>query len=133
MCAKVGRPQMYTEEQITEMVTDFSDYIQRTPDPTIVGFTATYDKYKINKDYISDHKEFSDLRKRAIEKQEQYLLYGATLNKLNPTVAIFRLKQPQHGYTDKQQVDQNISGELKTGEYDPKLAKEFADWLKNKG
>ena len=131
--AKVGRPQTYTLEQIDEMVNDFSDYIKGTSDPTIVGFSASYTKYSINKDYISDHKEFSELRKRAIEKQESYLLSSITTKSgLNPTIAIFRLKQPQHGYTDKQQIDQNISGQLDTGIQDPQLAKEFAEFLKNK-
>lgn len=127
-----GRPQMYTPLQIEEIVQDLSDYIDRSPDPTIVGFTSSYKKYSVNKDYISDHEEFSELRKKAIEKQESYLLYGVTVNRLNATMGIFRLKQPQHGYTDKQQIDQNISGELKTGEVDPKLAAEFAEWLKSK-
>lgn len=129
---KGGRPPKFSQAEIVEIAQDLQDYIEANADPTIVGFTATYTKHRINKDYISDHEEFSELRKRAIEKQEQYLLYGATLNKLNATVAIFRLKQPQHGYTDKQQLDQNISGELKTGEADPQLAKEFAEYLKQK-
>lgn len=101
----MARPQMYTPEQIQEIVKDFEVYISEKEDPTIVGFTSSYTKYAVNKDYISDHSEFSELRKRAIEKQEAYLISGATKNKLNPTVSIFRLKQPQHGYSDKQQQD----------------------------
>lgn len=100
-----GRPQMYTPEQIQEIVDDLTQYIEDNDDPTIVGFTSDYRKYSVNKDYISDHDEFSELRKRAIEKQEAFLLKNATLNKANPTVAIFRLKQPQHGFTDRQQQD----------------------------
>lgn len=100
-----GRPQMYTPTQIQEIVNDFIEYIDNTEDPTIVGFTSAYRKYSVNKDYISDHNEFSELRKRAIEKQEAYLLRNGTSNKANPTMAIFRLKQPQHGFSDKQQQD----------------------------
>ena len=109
-----GRPQIYTKTQIKEIAKDFAHYIFMNDDPTIVKFTSSYKKYSINKDYISDHDEFSDLRKRAIEKQEAYLLEIATNNKANPTVAIFRLKQPQHGYKDKTEVDQNINGKLET-------------------
>lgn len=113
MTNQVGRPQMYTPEQIQEIVDDFTLYIEEHDDPTIVGFTSSYNKHSINKDYISDHKEFSELRKKAIEKQEAYLLSGATTNKLNPTVSIFRLKQPQHGYTDRtQQEISNPDGTL---------------------
>lgn len=92
---------MYTKEQIQEIVDDFKEYIETTTDPTIVGFTSAYAKYSINKDYISDHDEFSELRKRAIEKQEAYLL---TNTKEAPVIRIFRLKQPQHGYRDRQET-----------------------------
>lgn len=109
--AKVGRPQMYTPLQIEEIVKDLDDYIERSPDPTIVGFTSGYRKYSVNKDYISDHDEFSELRKRAIEKQEHYLLYGATNGRLNASVSIFRLKQPQHGYKDRVDSDITSMGE----------------------
>lgn len=127
----VGAPQKYSPKQIAEIVEDLDNYIKGNADPTIVGFTSGYTKYSINKDYISDHQEFSELRKKAIEKQENYLLYGATLNKLNPTVSIFRLKQPQHGYTDRQDIKQEISGQLDTGIQDPELAANFAEYLKN--
>jgi len=113
MTNQVGRPQMYTPEQIQEIVHDLTLYIEEHDDPTIVGFTSSYDKHIVNKDYINNHEEFCELRKRAIEKQEAYLLSGATTNQLNPTVSIFRLKQPQHGYTDRtQQEISNPDGTL---------------------
>jgi len=103
-----GRPQMYTPKQIQDIVSDLTLYIESHDDPTIVGFTSSYTKYSVNKDYISDHKEFSELRKRAIEKQEAYLLDGVTRNKLNATMGIFRLKQPQHGFSDKHEQEVTI-------------------------
>ncbi len=111
---KVGRPKKLTTEQIEKIVEDFKKYIVDKVDPTIVGFTSSYEILKdnkgkdfyVNKDYISDHDEFSELRKKAIEKQEAYLASGATKNELNATMSVFRLKQPQHGYTDKQEIDQ---------------------------
>lgn len=107
---KVGRPQMYTAEEIQEIYSDLEQYIDKTEDPTIVGFTSTYKKYRVNKDYISDHGEFSELRRCAIEKQEAYLLHGATHNELNASVSIFRLKQPQHGYRDRVDTDVTTNG-----------------------
>ena len=106
-----GRPQMYTPEQIEEIRRDLESYIENKTDPTIVGFTSSYTRYSVNKDYISDHEEFSELRKRAIEKQEAYLLENATTNKANATVAIFRLKQPQHGFKDRVDSDITSGGE----------------------
>ena len=113
--AKVGRPQMYTPEQIQEIVDDLREYIEIKDDPTIVGFTSSYTKYSVNKDYISDHEEFSELRKKAIEKQEAYLLDGVTKNELNATMGIFRLKQPQHGYKDRVEQDLTSNGETLQG------------------
>lgn len=118
---KVGRPQKRTPEQIQKIVEDFEQYIKENEDPTIVWFTANYPaiysktedkKSYINKEYIRDHKEFSQLRKKAIEKQEQYLLNWATKNKLNASVSIFRLKQPQHWYTDKTETDLRVEWKL---------------------
>lgn len=106
-----GRPQTYTPAQIAEMVTDLALYIKTEEDPTIVGFSSSYEKYFITRDYINDHEEFSTLRKKAIEKQEGYLLKGATQNKLNPTFSLFRLKQPQHGYKDRVDTDITTQGD----------------------
>jgi hypothetical protein len=38
----------------------------------------------------------------------------------------------KYGYGQKFEVDQNISGQLDTGIQDPQLAKDFAEYLKNK-
>lgn len=109
-----GRPPKLTPEERKEVYDAFVKYIERTPDPTIVGFCA-FDPvgahYLITKDDIHKWEEFSELRKYAIEKQEAYLLNGATTNKLNPTMAIFRLKQPQHGYKDKTETDLTSGGD----------------------
>ena len=40
--------------------------------------------------------------KRGIEKEQYYRLSGKSKN---PSVDIFVLKQPRHGYTDKQQTE----------------------------
>ena len=113
---EVWRPQYFTTEQINKILEDFKDYIEKEEDPTIVWFTSAYkpiysetaqrDVY-LNKDFIGNHEEFCELRKKAIEKQENYLLKWVTKNELNPTMWVFRLKQPQHWYTDKMINDNN--------------------------
>lgn len=99
-----GRPRKLTSEQQAEVYKALEDYISRTPDPTIVGFCAWDEvpiKYNVDDDNIYDWQEFSGLRKRATMKQEAYLIQAGGTGKFNPTMAIFRLKQPVHGYTDK--------------------------------
>lgn len=115
------RPQFFTSEQIQEIYDDLLKYILEEKDPTIVWFTSEYPpvfsenewrSIYINKDFISDHEEFSELRKKAIEKQENYLVKWVTKNELNATMWVFRLKQPQHWYTDKQEIDQTIKAQI---------------------
>lgn len=118
----VGRPQVLTQEQIEQVMSDLLDYIIKEEDPIIVWFTSQYPgiysetlgrDYHINKDYISDHEEFSELRKLAIEKQEAYLVQKGTKWITNSTMSIFRLKQPQHWYTDRLQVEnRNLNYEM---------------------
>lgn len=107
-----GRPPKLTDEQRAEVLQAFSDYIKRTPDPIIVGFCVwdpVAEKYNVTDDDIYNWSSFNGLRKRAVMKQEAYLATGAATNKLNATMAIFRLKQPTHGYTDRQLVDQVVT------------------------
>lgn len=109
------RPPYFTPEQINKIVQDLSNYIETEADPTIVWFTSSYPpvwsetaqrEVHINKDFIGNNEEFCELRKQAIEKQENYLMKWATSNELNATMSVFRLKQPQHWFTDKQEIDQ---------------------------
>lgn len=109
-----GRPPKLTEEERAEVLEAFKLYIQNENDPTIVGFCAWDSvaiQYSITKDNLYDWEEFSELRKRAIEKQEAYLIKNAGSNTYNPTIAIFRLKQPQHGYKDRIDSDITSGGE----------------------
>lgn len=109
-----GRPPKLTPEQRKEVYEALEAYIQRTPDSTIVGFCAwdpVPNKYDVTDDNINDWPEFSRLRKKAVLKQEAFLLSGAITNKLNPTFAIFRLKQPVHGYKDRVDSDITSNGE----------------------
>lgn len=106
--AKVGRPPKYNDDQIAEMVSDFEDYIDTHNDPIIVGFTSSYKKYFITRDYINDREEFSTLKKRAIEKSEAYLMSDT---KDAPAMRIFRLKQRTHGFTDRTESDITTGGD----------------------
>lgn len=109
-----GRPTKLTQEQRREVLEAFRLYIERTPDCTIVGFCA-WDpvgiKYLISKDNIYDWEEFSELRSYAVLKQEAYLLQASGTGRYNPTVGIFRLKQPQHGYKDRMDTDLTSGGD----------------------
>lgn len=131
MANPVGRPPKLTPEQRQELLRRFEKYIQDTDDPTIAYFVS-YDemaiKYWVTKSQITnDWTEFSNLVKRAIAKQESYLIK----QEKTPTMAIFRLKQPQHGYKDRIEQSVDITGGvLVTHTVDPKLAASFTEYLK---
>jgi hypothetical protein len=105
-----GRPPKLTPIEREQLYDAFKLYINRTPDPTVVGFVA-YDpvpaKLYVTRENIKDWQEFSPLQKYCVEKQEAYLLQAGGVGKYNATLAIFRLKQPQHGYKDR--VDSDIT------------------------
>lgn len=108
-----GRPPKLTDEEKAEVVSALAEYIDAEEDPTIVGFVSVNPiaiQYDVSDDNINDWEQFTRLRKRAVRKQEHYLLKQGGAGKYNPTIAIFRLKQPQHGYTDRQDRDITSGG-----------------------
>ena len=104
--ANVGAPPKLTEEQKQEVYEALEQYILDTSDPTMPKFVSTNEvalQYNVTRHNLNDWPIFSTLIKRAVDKQESFLLEQGGSGKYNPTIAIFRLKQPQHGYTDKQE------------------------------
>lgn len=111
---KGGRPPKLTPEQREEVYIALEDYILRTDDPIIPEFVSENEvalQYNVTRDNLNDWGEFSTLIKRAVTKQESYLIKKGGAGKYNPTIAIFRLKQPQHGYKDKFETDITSDGE----------------------
>lgn len=98
--AKVGRPPKVKEVDMPELVRKFEEYIATTDIPIIAEFAY---QNGFGKDYIYDRAEFSELRKRCMAKKEAALERGSLTGTLNPTQAIFSLKQM--GWTDKQHVE----------------------------
>jgi hypothetical protein len=112
--AQVGRPPKLTDEQRVEVYEALEEFIRVTDDPTIPWFVSYDDvamKYNVTRDNLNDWDEFSTLIKKAVIKQEAFILKNAGNNKYNPTIGIFRLKQPQHGYSDRTQTDLTSNGE----------------------
>lgn len=100
--------------------------------PTVEGF-ASY--LKVNRDTVyawsKEHESFSDIFDEIKNQQATMLISGALANKYNAVIAKMILSG-KHGYVEKSEIDQKVSGELKTGAHDPALAAEFAAYLKDK-
>ena len=119
----IGRPRTHDVKQITS---NLQEYINTHDDPTIQGFCIEQD---LSKDYLyqlADREEEDSINlsrtiKKAIAKQEQYLISLATPGRINPAFAMFRLKQPCHGWTDKQELQ--VDAKVVTFEGNDKLPK----------
>lgn len=77
------------------------------------------------------HKQFSYIVNEIKNQQARMLINGSLGNKYNATIAKLILSG-KHGYVEKSEIDQKLSGEVKTGEANPELAAEFANYLKKK-
>lgn len=112
--AKVGAPSKLTDEQKAEVYEALIGYIKITADPTMAKFVSSDEiaiQYNVTRDNLNDWPIFSTLIKQATQKQEAFLLEQGGAGKYNPTIAIFRLKQPQHGYKDRFEQDITSNGE----------------------
>jgi len=104
----MARPVKYKPDDIIEAL---NRYIDDTEDPLIKEFCLQYGISSSRfYDLTKDNTALLEAIKRATEKDEIYLLRNAESNKINPTFSIFRLKQPVHGYTDRQDV--KVSGNV---------------------
>jgi hypothetical protein len=114
----IGRPSKVTPEQKLEVWKAFEKYVDDEEYPTVVGFCSnnkTAWKYDILRDDLNRWDPFRTLIKKALIKQEQFTEEQVLKGKLNPTWAIFKLKQPAFGWTDKQEVEHSGTLEIKRG------------------
>jgi hypothetical protein len=108
--AKRGPKNKYDPLELTEQL---YKYIDETDDPQLAEFCLPRTMPVESTIYrlAETCSELSEAIKRLVKKQEIYLSRCGNGN-MHPTICVFRLKQPQHGYTDKQQIDANVSGTL---------------------
>lgn len=98
----VGRPRNLTTDDVNDLVTAFDQYIKETEIPVIAEFAY---KNGLTRQTLYDYEEFSTLIKICTEKKEAQLELKSLRGEVNPTQAIFSLKQM--GWTDKQHVESN--------------------------
>lgn len=128
-----GRPAKCTPQEKEELAVALDKWIKATDYPLLTAFClddSVAQTYDLTEDNLQDWEEFTNLRKKALKKQVKYLDEGATANRVNATFAIFKLKQPAFGWTDKQEIQH--SGAVETGITDPQKRVEFDAWLKSK-
>ena len=100
----MARPRSRTQTQDEQMFKKFEKYINDTTLPIIAEFAYMND---IERQYLYDNQMFSTLLKKCIAKKEANLEKGALTGKLNPSMAIFSLKQI--GWKDRQETEGNTT------------------------
>jgi len=97
-----GRPVTYTESVLKELIKKLNKYCDSEEIPILAEFAY---KNNIRRQALYEHPELTDAIKRITEKKEAQLERNALLGAVNPTMAIFSLKQL--GWKDKQEIDLN--------------------------
>jgi len=97
-----GRPKIYDSKEITK---DLLIYIENTADPMIEEFVLNSafsgdTLYRLAK----DDEKLSETIKNVHKKQSIRTQRLVEAGDMNPTWAIFKMKQPCYGWTDKQEV-----------------------------
>ena len=100
----MARPRSRTQTQDEQLYDRFKKYINETTLPIIAEFAYMND---IERQYLYDNQMFSTLLKKCISKKEANLEKGALTGKLNPSMAIFSLKQI--GWKDRQEAEGNTT------------------------
>lgn len=108
-----GRPRIYNADDIKAKL---DEYIDSTDDCIIDEFLLNERMpAKTLYQYAKESEELSNSIKRCHQKQALRVQRGAQNGTINPTFAIFKLKQPCYGWTDKQEVTStnvNITAEI---------------------
>jgi hypothetical protein len=106
-----GRPTKWTEEKVILLGEELIDWL-KLDDDNVWFEKFLYEEKDLYPQFISEMRDkypkFSELIKRAKKIQESKLVDGTLKHSLNPTMAIFVLKN-HYQYTDKQQTEITIS------------------------
>ena len=106
---KGGRPTKLTDELIAKAEMYLVDYMSNDDIvPSVAGLSCYLDvaKSSIYK-YRDESPRFSDTLERIESLQEKMLLKGGLMGDFNPTIT--KLMMSNHGYSEKQQVDNTSS------------------------
>lgn len=96
----VGRPKKYTDKKIREICSEMNNYTEKTDIPILSEFAYT-NGYRFAIFYEYDG--FKDSVDHLLRKKEAQLEKLSLFHVVNPTMAIFSLKQL--GWSDKQAVE----------------------------
>ena len=122
MAMKVGQPIKYPQAVRLKILNELEEYIKTTEYPTMPKFAVLKgipkqriyewaNDEKLNSESKPLGEYFSELIKLMNSKQEAFVEENAIKGYISPTMAIFKLKQPNIAWTDK--TDHSLTGDMK--------------------
>lgn len=111
--AKANNLKQYYKYDYDVVIAKLKQYIDSTDDPQLKEFCLADDipsHDAINDEMVKNPPLLREV-KRLLAKQEVFLTRAKDIN---PIMAIFRLKQKCHGFTDKQEIDQTNHNDVIT-------------------
>ena len=103
----VGHPIEYTEEILSKIETALLSYIKQTEIPILAEFAYKND---IRRAALYEHDELTYAREKCLAKKEAQLEAMGLKGDVNPSMAIFSLKQL--GWRDRKEIDAKIVTDL---------------------
>jgi len=110
----VGRPSKYCPEIVDAAAAYLEQFEEETDEvPSVVGLAlhleiSSETLYNWSKD--TNKPEFFGIVQRVLDLQHNILLKNGLNGQYNASIA--KLMLTKHGYSDKQEVDQNVKGEM---------------------
>ena len=105
--AKEGRPTKLTAELIEKT----TNYITQTAFPTFEGLSLHLDVSRTSLyKWMEEDDEFSYIASKLMSKQGQDLMIKGLKGEYNASIA--KLLLTKHGYSDKQEIEQNLTGNV---------------------
>lgn len=110
----MARPTDYSDDILKKAREYLSTYEKQGKAVPSVAGLALY--LGVHRDTIydwssqEDKQEFSDIVKQCLAKQEETLITNGLKGEFNASIT--KLLLTKHGYSDKQEIDQNLTGEV---------------------
>lgn len=100
----MGRPKKWTDEYVQKLRKDMTEYLEETEIPVMSEFSW---KYKYPRARLYTEERIADLVEYMQVKKESQLEKKALIGQINPTMAVFSLKQM--GWKDRHETDNRHS------------------------
>lgn len=108
--SELGRPLKFkTVEELDQKIEEYFNNCDKNNKPySMTGLALALDTFRsVLLDY-AEKDDYSYSIKKAKQRCENWVEENALLNKVNPTSAIFNLKNNYKGWKDKSEVDNNV-------------------------